>query len=117
MCGRLTRIIAPQNVFDTLPLPGLTYLMVIGGDADGGLRLPQRITMQITGWADGDDADATASAVLAAAQSALTPLAFSAHGLDVFPGFRQRQTIPVDGQGMRRLARADCDLEWIVTPS
>jgi hypothetical protein len=114
LCGRVTRILAQQSAFDTLPLPALTYLIVTAGPG-GGTRAPWRILVQFTAWADGDVSTAKASELLNAALDAMTPVALWGQGLDVRIGTVTRRDAPIDQQAARRLARADVDVEWFVT--
>ncbi len=114
LCGRVGRLIALMAAWDTLPLPGLTYVMVdapmVGGD-----QTVYQVRLQLTAWADGENALATAGQLLVAAQAALTPAALLAQGLDVRMGPPVRREVPVDPQGARQLARADADLNWVIT--
>lgn len=114
LCGRISRIAVMVSAWDTLPLPGLTYVIVdapeVGGD---GVR--HQVRIQLTAWADGDDSTAMCGQLLVAAQAALSPLALLAHGLDVTMGRPTRREAPVNAQGARQLARADVDLDWVIT--
>jgi len=114
LCGRTGRLVAVMNAFDTLPLPGLTYL-VVTSQRGAGNGAPERVLLQLTAWADGDDAARTASALLEAAETALSPLTLYGKGVEVRPVSRTRREAPIfDPQDARRLARADVDLEWFV---
>lgn len=116
LAGRRERLIMRQESFDQLPMPGLTYV-VIAAVPIGGTGRPLRVTVQLTGWADGADSSAQAAAVLDAALEALTAPAFAEQGLDAVPARAVRRDAPVDAQGARRLAREDADLDLEVRVS
>lgn len=111
--GRATRLVAPDDTWDTLPRPCLTYVVVVG-DTLGGTGRPLLVTVQLTAWAEGDDSTAVAALLLDAAVTALSAGAFLAQGLNASVGRQLRRTVPVDAQGARQLARQDVDLDLTV---
>lgn len=115
LTGRYQRIIARVETWDLLPMPGLTYAVIVAPTI-GGVNQPVRVLVQLTAWADGEESQRTAAALLEAAIAGLQGPAWAAQGLDAVIDRMTRRVVPVDQEGPRFLARDDMDIEVRVQP-
>jgi len=114
IAGRLDRLVVPWQGIETATFPVLSY-WIVNVDQIVGVGDPRRATVQLTAWADGNNATTTANALLDAATRALTPSAMAAAGLEAVVERLSWRGVGLDPEGGRTLSRADADLDLLLT--
>lgn len=115
LCDRLDRLVVPWSGLEVTTFPVLTY-WIVSIDQIVGVGDPRRAALQLTAWAEGNNATTTAGALLDAALAALMPPeAWQGAGLDAVVAGVVWRGIGLDPEGGRTLSRADADIDLLIT--